>query len=303
LEFLGDVLDEDQELINYLQEAVGYTLTGHTREECLFYLCGPSRSGKGIFTETLIHMFGREPLATEADFGTFSRSRDGDSQNFDMAGLKECRLVVASEGEEGQHLNAARIKHMTGGNYIRCAHKFKDFFNYRPKFKVWLSSNHRLKMSVNDDAAWGRVRVIEFPNSYLGKENKLLKQQMHQPEVLRGVLAWAVQGSMKWYARGSCGLDVPRSVQSTTDEARHGLDHVRRWLKASTEEDREGFVPNGDLYVNYADWCDHNGVPPMSKRELTKDLKEKGYEAGKQKWHNGANGRGCHGITLKQDAS
>jgi putative DNA primase/helicase len=297
---LTDVLDENQELIHYLQEAVGYTLTGHTSEECLFYLCGPTRGGKGIFTETLILTLGREPLATEADFGTFSRSRDSDSQNFDMAGLKECRLVVASEGEDGQPLNAPRIKHMTGGNYIRCAHKFKDFFTYRPKFKIWLSSNYRIRLDVNDDAAWGRVRVIHFPNSYLGQENKRLKQRMSQPEVLRGVLAWAVEGAKTWYSRGSHGLDVPRCVGETTHKARHELDHVARWLEARTKDVRNGFVPNECLYASYADWCDNTGLTPMSNGDLTKDLKAKGYPAGKQKWHHGANCRGCLGIALKE---
>ena len=41
-------------MLNYLQMAVGYSITGHTVEEKLFYLYGPTRSGKGTFMETLL---------------------------------------------------------------------------------------------------------------------------------------------------------------------------------------------------------------------------------------------------------
>ena len=43
IEFLDGVV-ADSSLVPYLQEAVGYGITGHTREECLFYLFGPPRS-------------------------------------------------------------------------------------------------------------------------------------------------------------------------------------------------------------------------------------------------------------------
>jgi hypothetical protein len=38
----------------YLQEALGYSITGHTSEECLFYIYGPPRSGKGTMWETFL---------------------------------------------------------------------------------------------------------------------------------------------------------------------------------------------------------------------------------------------------------
>ncbi len=59
--FLPDVLGS-KEMVDYLQMAVGYSLTGHTREEKIFYVYGPSRSGKGTFTEVLLALL-LHPLA------------------------------------------------------------------------------------------------------------------------------------------------------------------------------------------------------------------------------------------------
>jgi putative DNA primase/helicase len=118
----------DVQVVDFLQSAIGYTLTGHTSEECLFYLHGPTRSGKGTFSETLLAMLGKEPLATGVDFSTFTMDRSHDSQNFDLAGLKPCRLVMASESSKYSSLNVARVKSLTGGDEVRCAFKRKDHF-------------------------------------------------------------------------------------------------------------------------------------------------------------------------------
>jgi putative DNA primase/helicase len=75
--FLVDTVSGGEDVIDYLQTVVGYTLTGHTTEECLWYVYGPSRSGKGIFTEVLLAI--RQPLSIEVDFATFTAAQ-GDTQ-------------------------------------------------------------------------------------------------------------------------------------------------------------------------------------------------------------------------------
>jgi putative DNA primase/helicase len=302
LDFLREAVD-GQEMIDYLQMATGYSLTGYTREECLFYIYGPTRAGKGTFTETILHMLGKEPLATEADFGTFTRRRYQDAQNFDLAGLRSCRLVVASESAKYEELNTATIKAVTGGNEIRCAHKHKPFFSYRPQFKVWLVSNYPAKADVDDDPAWYRLRVIPFPHSHAGHEDKLLKQRLREPANLRGVLAWAVRGAILWYASGQ-GLVTPKSVQKATDKVHQKLDFVAQWLAECIERvngDPDAFVPNDELYSSYRTWCEENEVEPKFPGGLTRALNDKGYKAGASKWdtHTQRTERGCIGVRFK----
>lgn len=290
----------DPQLVDFLQSAVGYTLTGHTSEECLFYLYGPTRSGKGSFTETLLYMLGKEPLATEVDFGAFTMDRSHDSQNFDLAGLKPCRFVAASESSKYSSLNTARVKAITGGNEVRCAFKRKDHFSYRPQFKVWLSSNYPVNADVDDDAIWYRLKVIQFPNSYAGREDKTLKAQLKQKESLQAVLAWAVKGAIRWYNQEGTGLRVPQAVQDTTNAQRLELDYVGQWLEECIEQVQTGthFVPNSALYLSYSEWCKENGVTPKHKRSLTMELKRKGLDAGQQRKIGGIKQRGCFGIRI-----
>ncbi|MDW4283649.1 DNA primase, partial [Staphylococcus saprophyticus] len=45
-EFLNDIFLGNQELVRFIQRAVGYSLSGHTSEQVLFVLYGNGRNGK-----------------------------------------------------------------------------------------------------------------------------------------------------------------------------------------------------------------------------------------------------------------
>ena len=220
-------------------------------------------------------------LAKEVDFTTFTAQRDGDSQNFDLAGLKATRFLAASESSKYQTLNPRRIKAATGGNQIRAAFKHRDLFEYFPQFHIFLSSNEIVNADPDDDALWGRVRVIKFPHSHLGHEDKTLKRQMLETSNLEGVLAWAVQGARMWYDSLPVGLRMPPAVQGETDAHRRENDHVEQFLDECTDDCREtmpdAFVSNKSLYPVYAGWCDDNGHRAYKQTGLTRSLKRKGF--------------------------
>ena len=58
--FLRDLWGEDFETIRTLQEMFGYVLSGDTRQQKLFLLIGPKRSGKGTIARVLTALIGRD---------------------------------------------------------------------------------------------------------------------------------------------------------------------------------------------------------------------------------------------------
>lgn len=298
VEFLHQVLPSPT-LADYLQMAMGYSASGYTNEECLFYVHGPTRSGKGTFSETLLSLLSK-PLSVQADFSTFTAKREGDTQNFDLAPLKPARFIVASESNKYDTLNEAKIKAATGGDWIRCSYKHRDHFEYRPQFKIWLVSNHPVSGDVDDAAFWGRIRVIEFPNSYLGKEDKELKGRMKTETNLRGVLAWLVEGAMRWFAAPN-GLPIPDEIETATQKARQDLDYVQQWLDECCDVDMTGntWTINKVVYKSYQDWCVDNGINPKGTRHFGRALAAKGFDVSVQKrMKNGKRARGIGGITI-----
>jgi putative DNA primase/helicase len=292
--FLLDALGNDRQAADYFQMCAGYTLTGHTREEKAFYLYGPSRAGKGTVTETLLQLLPR-PLGVEVDFSTFTAKRDSDSQNFDLAELKPARMVVASESNRSQALNTAKIKQLTGGNWTRCAFKHRDMFSYRPQYKVWLVSNWEVKADADDTAAWGRLQVFHFPNSHLGREDLTLKQRMRSPEVLQGVLRWAVEGTQRWYEAGR--LDPPESVKLATVAQRDSQDYVKQWIDDCCLVGTEYWAQSGALMRSYTAWCEANNVHARTLADLVDTLVRRFNCTAKRQAHTGQ--RGFKGIGFK----
>lgn len=298
-EWLLDTLGSNFETYRYLQIAVGYSLTGHTSEEILFYIYGPPRSGKGTFTEVLIALLGT-PVAKEVDFGTFTARRTGDSQNFDLAPLRPCRFVAASETNAYERFNEAKVKALTGGNEVYCAFKHRDHFNYRPQFKIWLSSNQPVNADPDDDAVWGRIRVVEFPNSQLGNEDKSLKHKFKTEEMLRGILAWAVAGAIEWYKLGQKGLPEIEQSRTVKDTQRSDLDHTQSFIDECCVIGAATFIACDRLFPVYETWCQRNGVEPKKQKGLTQSLKKKGFIDSRSRI-NSVLKRGIMGIGLRVD--
>jgi putative DNA primase/helicase len=272
--WLSETVRGGDEVLKWLQAWLGYAITGETSLEQLLYVYGPPRSGKGTLTETLLALMGG--LAKTADFASFTK-RD-DYQNFDLAALRNARLVVAGEGMKASELNAAKIKLLTGGDEVSCAFKHRDVFTYRPQYKLVLVSNHKLNVDVDDDAAWARVRVVEFPNSHLGQEDIGLKHRMRQPDNLRAVLAWLVQGARTFYeylARGQA-IPTPEIVQAATREHREALDFVGQWM-AERLTRGTGQTTARECWQDYSNWCNENGVMhPKGIRAFREALEKRG---------------------------
>jgi putative DNA primase/helicase len=255
-------------------------LTGHTSEACVFYIYGPTRSGKGTFTQTLQRLLGK-PMSAGIDFQVLVANREADAQNFALAPLKPCRLVVGSEPGKYERFNEAKLKLLTGEDVVRCSFKRQDHFEFVPQFKIWLSSNWPFNADTSDDAAWGRARVVEFPNSFLGNEDKHLKARLQADDCMQGVLAWAVEGAVKWYGSAG-GLRTPPAVQRAGEEQRAAQDYIQQFLEECVDvgDAKADFVGARELYKVYTKWCEGE-LTPQKSRSFSLSIQSKGFHYGR----------------------
>ena len=126
---------------------MGYSLTGHTKEQVLLLLYGVGANGKSTFLETLRALLADYSAIT--DFTTFLK-RDSEGARNDLARLVGTRLVSAVEAEAGKPLAEALVKQLTGGDTVTARFLFKEFFDFRPQFKIWLAANHKPGINGSD---------------------------------------------------------------------------------------------------------------------------------------------------------
>jgi len=263
-------------LLQYIQMALGYSISGETSDQCMFWLWGVRRAGKGTLMQTISTLFGK-PMVANIHIKNLVGSRQSGNQNFDLARLYNARIVLASEPNDRDYLNADMIKVMTGDDGMTAAFKRQDNFEFLPKFKVWVQSNYPPNTQGNDDALWGRIKLIYAPNSYYGRENTQLKKQLL--ENLEGVLLWLVQGAIAWYRLHDMGkkLPSPQLVELWGKTAREDNDSVALWAKESLTPGDELKLMVSDAREHYNQWCNDMGYKPKYGRQFNKSMQSLGY--------------------------
>lgn len=245
------------EQVAYLQRAIGYSITGETKEEVFFILQGPGRSGKTTIVSTIATILGA-PLARATSFSTFC-DYERDSKRFSMAAFRASRFVMASEASRRTRFNESTIKLVTGREPIEAAFKGRDAFTYWPSFKIWLTTNFVPRADVNDDAFWSRCRIIQTKQSFIGKEDKDLKDRLLAPASQQAILAWAVAGARDWYLNG---LGTSIEVSDATEGARLEMDNVADWMNACCElgDPNEFSATDIELYSSYINYLENEGL-------------------------------------------
>ncbi|MCZ6691795.1 MAG: phage/plasmid primase, P4 family [Planctomycetota bacterium] len=270
--FLKKVLGDDLDLIDFIQRAVGYSLTGETSEQVLFLLWGSGANGKSTFLETIRSVFG--DVAASADFGAFLVHRPDAIRN-DLARLVGARMVTAVEAAEGAKLDEATVKQVTGNDAITVRFLHREFFTYTPTYKLWLAANYKPQIRGTDEAIWRRVLLVPFTVT-IPKEERDPSLPMKMRRELPGILNWAVRGCLKWL---NSGLKPPQAVLEATQFYREEEDILGGFISEKCVEGKKLSVASADLFREYKEWAKAAGEEPISRNSFGRRLSGRGYEA------------------------
>lgn len=286
--FLLEVFDGDQELVSFVQRAVGYSLTGDTREHALFICHGSGANGKTTFLEAIKRLLGG--LAATAAFDSFARARGDRGPRDDLARLHRARLVAAAEAGDGRRLDEAVVKQLTGGDTIAARPLYGKHLEFRPQFKLWLATNHRPRVDGADDAIWRRIRLVPFNVSFTGREDRELAQALEAE--LPGILAWAVNGCLAWQEHG---LGSAQAVDAATRDYREAEDVLGAFISERCHVGPGCGCDAGVLRAAYEDFCREIGENPLGTSALGRAIAKRGY--GVERAMKGRRYRGLEPMT------
>lgn len=277
--FLREILCEDDEMISFVQRAIGYSLTGDTREQCMFVLHGKGSNGKSTFLDTIQALMCGYHVKTKAD--AFMETGKVTDANPFLAMLRSARFVTASETKADRALDESLIKEATGDSTITARNLHQNPFQFSPQFKLWLATNHKPEIRGTDDGIWRRLLLIPFAAQFYDKsdpdapvngpfKDKLLITRLKSE--LPGILAWAVRGCLDWQKQG---LNPPDAVREATQEYRSEMDVLGSYLEENTIKSAGNTISCARLYENYKKWCQDNGHSPYSKNKFGRRLYER----------------------------
>ena len=268
--FLLKIFNNDTELIKYVKRILGYSLTGDTSEQCLFFAIGSGANGKSVFFKAM----------QETVFGTYAGKAPSEmimQQRFsqiptDVADLKGKRFVICSEIEENKRLNESRVKDITGGDSITARHLHQDYFEFDATFKLFIYGNHKPVIHGNDNGMWRRIILILF-NTTIAKEDqipmhKLLEKFSREKS---GILNWAIEGYCDYILNG---LSEPKSVQNEIFDYKSEMDIVGRFIEECCEKVQGERTLAKHVYEAFTSWTEENGEVELKNRTFYNKIKK-----------------------------
>lgn len=271
-QFIKEVTQDNKDKADYLQRALGYSILGTGKEECMFILYGKTtRNGKSTMLDAIQHLLGDYSTVAPVELICRNeRQKNAEAANPVLARLKGKRMVTMSESDTAGKLDEATIKQYTGGEDITARELYQSAITFKPQFTMWLSCNDLPAVKDKSLFASDRVRVIEFNRHFSDEEqDKGLKDYFETPEAMKGIFTWLVAGYFK-YRR--FGLKMCDDMKKVIKQYEKDNDLVLQFLEEKCEGTDEGYTKAKTLYDNYKIWCKSNGYYVCSMKKFNAEL-------------------------------
>ena len=290
--FLMTVFQGDTQIIDFMQKAVGYSLSGSIKEQCIFILYGIGMNGKSTFLKHIFRILGDYALNTPA---STLMEKYNDSIPNDIARLKGVRFVTALESGKTRVLAEAQIKQLTGDDPISARFLHCEYFDFFATFKIFFATNHKPNISGTDKGIWRRIRTIPFEKVIAQEEvDKELDGKLSKE--YEGILAWAVEGFKKWQQEG---LGEVAKIIEATNEYQEESDVIGSYIEERCLVGPECKVQTSVFLKDVQSWAKDNGLRYVNRNEFIDYMKRKGFVKERQTCGEGRGNIFWRGVGLK----
>lgn len=271
---LYTIFDGDQDVIDFLQRCIGYSLTGDTSEQVFFFLHGSGSNGKSTVLNVVREIIGGYGLQTQPEVLMARKGVNPSGPTPELARLAGPRFVVANETEDGQRFAESLVKQLTGGDAITARVLHGEPFDFIPQFKLWLAGNHKPIIRGDDYGIWRRIILLPFARQFSCKE-----KDKKLPEKLRneypGILNWMIAGTAAWRQRG---LAAPQSVKQEVDAYKSDMDLMQQWLDDCCACDPGSRTGAQAAYRSFVYWAEQSGYIPFTAMRFAQKMQMRGFQ-------------------------
>jgi putative DNA primase/helicase len=253
--FVYEIMDGNQELVDFLQRVFGYALSGYTDEQCLFFAYGTGANGKSTMFSILREIMGHRYHLVMPSEALMARQGGGGATP-ELARLPGARVVVTNEVEDGSFLAESLVKLMTGEDRISARHLYQAPFEFVPQFKLFMIGNHKPVIRGDDYGIWRRIVLIPFLVT--------IPPDRRDPELatklrgeLPGILNWALEGYRTWRTRK---LAPPAAVTDAVEEYKQEMDIFGQWVDECCDVHPVAETSAYEAYHVFKNWCGLNGL-------------------------------------------
>ena len=277
-QFLSDITLGDKEAELFLQKALGCCLIGDPKEEKIFIFFGErGRNGKGSLLQTCEKILGRYAHTFPSEMLLLQRNAPSSSAaSPELANLQGVRLAIFSEIDRKRHIDAAKVKNLSGRDTIPCRRLFSNVdLAIIPTHTMIIQTNYKPKAPSDDEALWKRMVVVPFKAEVVENPEKLHHRQLDPTikdrllQEREAILAWLIEGARRYLSEG---LEIPLSIRNETQLYRDENDGISAFIEQCCVVDSALSTPSGKLRDAIKEYCREEGYEEPSEREIKSAL-------------------------------
>ena len=285
---VNEITDGDTEKQAYIKRVLGYAMTGKANESDFIVWYGEhGRNGKELILTTIASVLGNKlASATESALLLKSKSaRGANSSTEALMTLRGRRLTWASETNEGQQMDLAAMKDLSGGHIMTGRHNHGKQVEWKRTHTIFLLTNSLPHVNSQKLAEWDRIKVLPFTVSFVDNPKRDYERKADRDLEAKlageksGILNWLIQGAIEW-RKG--GLQTPQCINDATEQYKGNEDTLGRFIEdcCDTDLDANGNVREclqGKLYIAYKNWADDDGIKnPLGRNTFLRKIEERG---------------------------
>lgn len=271
--FLVDTFEGDEERAAFLQMSVGRALAGDTSLHRFYIANGPTRTGKSTTLETILAMFGDYGASMQPETLKDAERAKGHASS-DVARLAGRRFIVCPELPARMRLDVAQMKQWTGGDTLTARGNFKDEFDFKPVFQLWINTNYLPDVTDPTLFTGDRCVVVPFDRRIPeGERDAGLPARMRGPAFLSSVLNWALDGYRMLATKGGAAArKLPDACRAAVAEYATDSDRLGEFIADECETGPDLRENGARLYERYMEWSHSNGYRALGRNNFYGEL-------------------------------
>jgi len=261
------------EVLPWLQTRYGQGITGHMADDdTVIVQQGGGANGKSTVLAGISAALGDYYLMAS---DKILMSGQMGAHTTDLADLRGSRFVAIEETPEAGRLDVVRLKKVAGTERITARKLYRDNYSFKATHTLFVNTNYPPVVGETDEGTWRRLALVVFPYTFTAspaadyerRGDPRLRDRLARGKdgQHRAVLAWLVEGAVRWYEAGRKHEPLPEVVAKDTNEWRGRVDHVATFWSDHLDPDPDSYVYAGDLIYAFNNYLRQHGNSPLAE--------------------------------------
>lgn len=270
--FINEIMSNDKEMAEFLQIISGYMVTGEMDMRSIFIYLGKGSNGKSLYERLMWKALGEGILSKEGDKRILVKHTNKATHSEYLASLEDSRLVVVGETDEGEQLNEALIKKITGQDRINVERKGDKQKEICPNSKLLCLTNRKLHFDSSQQSLIDRFIYVPFKARFVDNpnpKNNEFQKDRHLEGKLSGeyfyqFMIWLSHGAHKYYKlkKQNKPVPFPKVVKDETIQYLNDINSVK------------SFIDNNYTKIEYNKDTKKKDIPKINLSDLYKEYKK-----------------------------